>query len=94
MENLYTVVVDYKGGTYVSQFHAYNIEELKRKWILFELNTISKLAKIPYYGKKIICKKIFEKEIELNDLHNVWNNDIGFISKSYFSMIIILTVPR
>ncbi|WP_128330288.1 hypothetical protein [Apibacter sp. HY039] len=92
MGNLYTIVIDYKGGTYTSQYYAQNISLLKEKWIMYELIALSKIAEFSSYETRIIKRKITdEKEINLEGLQNVWNNDIGFIKNNYFSMIIIKT---
>lgn len=92
MEALYSVIVDYKGGTYFSQYKANNLSSLKEKWVKEELSKLSKIAKFNFYQVKTIKRKIFEeKEVEFENMKNAWNNDLGFISKHYFSMIIVKT---
>lgn len=92
MENLYTIVIDYKGGTYVSQYYAQNISLLKEIWVKYGLTTLSKIAEFSSYEKYTIKKKILEEEeTKFDELQNAWNNDIGFIKNNYFSMIIIKT---
>lgn len=92
MENLYTIVIDYKGGTYVSQYYAQNVSLLKEIWVKYELTTLSKIAEFSSYEKYAIKKKILEEEeLNFDGLQNAWNNDIGFIKNNYFSMIIIKT---
>ena len=92
MENLYSIIIDYKGGTYVSQYEAASISSLKEKWKNLELPKLSKLAEFSSYQRKIIKKKLIEeKEIKFKGLANAWNNDLGYISNDYFSIIIINT---
>lgn len=92
MEALYSIIVDYKGGTYFSQYKAYNLLGLKEKWVKEELSNLSKIANFNFYQIKTIKRKIFEeKEVEFENMKNAWNNDLGFIAKHYFSMIIVKT---
>lgn len=92
MKNLYSIIIDFKGGTYVSQYEATDINNLKEKWIIEELPKLSKIANFNTYQIKTIKKRtIEEKEIKFDGLFNAWNNDLGSISKDYFSMIIINT---
>ncbi|MEN2436753.1 hypothetical protein AAH994_15150 [Weeksellaceae bacterium A-14] len=92
MEKLYSIIIDFKGGTYLSQYEANSISNLKEKWINEELPKLSKIANFNAYQVKTIKRKfIEEKEIEFDGLFNAWNNDLGYISKDYFSVIIINT---
>lgn len=91
--NLYTIIVDYKGGTYVSQYKALNIQDVKRIWINKELPKLTEIAKFDSSEVKLIeVRLIEEKEINFDGLTNVWNNDLGFLSEDYFSFIIVSTV--
>ncbi|WP_294306840.1 hypothetical protein [uncultured Chryseobacterium sp.] len=92
MEKLFTIIVDYKGGTYISQYSASNIKSLKEKWIEEELPKLTALAGFNSYQVSNIKERMFnEEEIKYENLINVWNNDLGTISKYFFSMIIINT---
>lgn len=91
--NLYTIIVDYKGGTYVSQYKALNIQDVKRIWINKELPKLTEIAKFDSSEVKLIeVKLIEEKEINFDGLTNVWNNDLGLLFEDYFSFIIVSTV--
>ncbi|WP_312993572.1 hypothetical protein [Chryseobacterium flavum] len=92
MEKLFTIIIDYKGGTYISQYNAPNIKSLKEKWVEEELPKLSTIADFNSYQVKSIKERIFnEEEIKYDNLLNIWNNDLGTISKYFFSMIIINT---
>lgn len=93
MENLYTIIVDYKGGTYVSQYKALDILDLKNKWLDLELPKLKKIAAFTPNEVRAMKEKLLdEKEICFEGLSNVWNNDLGFITKDYFSFIIVATL--
>lgn len=92
MENLYTIIIDYKGGTYVSQYEASDIQDLKNNWIDKELPKLIEIAKFDKNEVNIIKEKLIEeKEIGFDGLTNVWNNDLGFLVDDYFSFIIVNT---
>ncbi|WP_250253693.1 hypothetical protein [Chryseobacterium sp. Marseille-Q3244] len=95
MERLYTIIVDYKGGTYVSQYNSLDILDLKNKWLNIELPKLKDIAGFSPNEINLIKEKLMdEKEICFEGLSNVWNNDLGFISEDYFSFIIVATLKE
>ena len=86
---LYTVILDYNGGTYVSQILCESIEDVLEKWLdNFDFNYISKKPNIKEkFKKEIVC---YGKPNLLNGLINVWYISI-LIKKKSGSFHIILT---
>ena len=71
--DLYTFIMEYKGGTYISQVEAHNLYEARKIWA-GELNT----SEIQYFGPKAKTQLIEQmndpenEPVELEGLTNVW----------------------
>ena len=63
-QNLYTIIFDYDGGTYVSQILCGSVNNLLDKWLeCFGFHYISKKSNIKKKFKKEIKKEILLYEI-------------------------------
>lgn len=89
--NSYTFIVNYDGGTYVSQIFNYiNIQESIHHW--FDKFIADNIKIIRNDEIQILKKRINSEDynpILLEGMKNVWCNDLGVINKSYFSMTIV-----
>lgn len=88
---LYTFVMDYLGGTYVSQFEAENIDSAIHKWAhSLDTDNIDGLGPV---GKKRLINEVAltdETPTHLNGLKNVWCI-CGRTSKGMALINIVLT---
>lgn len=91
-EKLYTVVWDYRGGSYSNQIRALSAESSFKKWMTIRLENKENLL---LENDVNIVKEEFDYElvgiVPLNGLINVWSGDFS-IGKNYLSVTIIETV--
>ena len=86
----YSFVINYDGGTFISQINANSIEESIKRWEEKELPIIVELAQIDKKTLKEIQSKLLkEKPMLLENLKEIWCNDFGLKCNDYFSMTII-----
>lgn len=93
-ENLYTFIIDYKGGTYISQVNAINVENACEIWL--KNLDYSVMAKFGYKSYKKLCW-LWENEedrlVPLKSAIHVWCFSYS-IKKSLFLVNIIQTVQK
>ena len=89
--NLYTFIINFRSGTFISQISSEeDIEKSIINW--WEKFKIENKENINEREIKEIYKRLFSedyKPIRLDNIKGVWCNDLGFIGKEYFSMNII-----
>jgi hypothetical protein len=70
MENLYTLVVEYKGGTYISQFKAATPQEALLRWA----NTRPSRGEVASHVRLAIRKQLDNGNgpVALEGCNNVW----------------------
>lgn len=89
-DKTYSFVINYDGGTFISQINAKSIEESISRWGEIELPIIVKLAKIDSNTIREIKSKLLKEEpILIQNLKRIWCNDFGLKYNGYFSMTII-----
>ncbi|WP_395091945.1 hypothetical protein ACF3NR_11440 [Vaginella massiliensis] len=92
---LFTIIVNYKGGTFISQSNEPNLSKAIRKWSDSDLLEIFSLLQTNQYYRKKIKKRLNnynDKFYNLDGLQNVWDYSIGIIEKDeYFSITIVKT---
>ena len=86
---MYTFIVNYKDGTYVSQINNNSeLDEAIKGWYNnFENENILNDKTLNEIKERLASKEF--KPLFLNGLENVWCNDLGYIDKKYFSMTIV-----
>ena len=92
LQNLYTIIVDYKGGTYVSQVFSESIEVVLENWFEnFDFSCISEKSNKDKIKKKIKTDIINEQPTPLKGLLNTWFVCLMINRKKYLHLNIILT---
>lgn len=87
----YTFIINYNGGTYISQvIDGKNLTEAIYKWLdRFKLENIDDLkSNILEQVQGRIVSEDYDP-ILLDGMNNVWCNDLGIIESQYFSMTIV-----
>lgn len=91
-ENLYTFIVDYKGGTYISQVNAINIESACEIWLKsLDYNGMTKFGHKSYKKLCWLWENDEEKLVALQSTIHVWCFSYS-IKKSLFLVNVIKTV--
>lgn len=92
-EGLYTIVCEYRGGTYIKQLVACNAQSAFLLWVdgaLAEEQPFDKSA------KGLLRTKLDSSAIEIIDLkglQNAWCGDFT-LNRQYVSVTLVLTSPR
>lgn len=88
--NSFTFIINYEQGTFISQIkNSISIEEATQKWFkkfVVDSNDIGIKEKVI---KKIEKRLLQDNPVLIQGMDNVWCNDLGYISKKYFSMTIV-----
>ena len=78
----YTIVFEFKGGTYISQYHASNIKEAVLLWAKNSDN--GSIPNISIIEKQQIYNSLLEDEpTSLSGIENVWCNFFRIKRKGY-----------
>lgn len=80
MTELFTYIMDFKGGTYITQVHADSLNDSVVAWAL---QIEVKITEIKFVGNKtvnqikdLISKKLIDMPTPLTGLENVWYLEI------------------
>ena len=85
---LYTFIMDYKGGTYISQVNASSVKTACKEWA--ENLEVSEIANFEIKGKEILIREMKSKEpVALEGLENVW-----FVSALIFNNLAAINLIK
>lgn len=87
---LFTFIMDYRGGTYISQVNANSLNKAKEKWVMQ-----IKVTEVKDLGDKTM-KQLVEELLEddsvlIDGLKNIWHN-LYLVKGGYITVHIIKTL--